>query len=467
MTQNERISIMRIVSDLIKADAIIDAREIEWLTELREKYNIKRDDEIIASRLTLAQAIETLKEMDPSVLKDTLGDFIGTAMSDAYCAREEALLILALQRTLGDNRQTDAQVYSIEVKDGIDMEDAQVLYVESNFDDVANKDIQQLYRELSTEFKLAGFDFVYLPQMSTHYREVTSEDLNSIIAFLFPAASEASITRAIERIYNLSTSNFCKDYLVSKMELQHLEDTNASLLIKIGNDRVNGCKYANFLHIELEDDILQCVRDLVDDFSRLYKTRVLNYLEETEGRFVYTGFYRRVIDLLMLRRGIRSRVVADAVKCEIRLPDADTCLMGLHRREKALYTLFLMESASGGINFTPPPEGHTRLQERFDKRMDAVQRKYELIYHAFGGDAKSAPNLRESRTRLPMLALIKRRIREIEGLLHNPDDYLVQRNMYGNYCVKIGADLCLCYDVKTNDFCEFKNSETWSRIQAL
>ena len=44
---------MRIVSDLIKADAIIDTREIKFLMSSKEKYGIKRDDERYVSNMTL------------------------------------------------------------------------------------------------------------------------------------------------------------------------------------------------------------------------------------------------------------------------------------------------------------------------------------------------------------------------------------------------------------------------------
>lgn len=42
MKQAERASIMRIVSDLIEADGIIDTRELLFLDSLREKYGIKK-----------------------------------------------------------------------------------------------------------------------------------------------------------------------------------------------------------------------------------------------------------------------------------------------------------------------------------------------------------------------------------------------------------------------------------------
>ena len=52
MKQTERASIFRIVSDLIKADAIIDTREMEKLDSIREKYAIKKEDEILGSSYT-------------------------------------------------------------------------------------------------------------------------------------------------------------------------------------------------------------------------------------------------------------------------------------------------------------------------------------------------------------------------------------------------------------------------------
>ena len=54
MKQIERASIVRIVSDLIKADGIIDTREIDFLDVLREKYAITKEDEFFAESCTFA-----------------------------------------------------------------------------------------------------------------------------------------------------------------------------------------------------------------------------------------------------------------------------------------------------------------------------------------------------------------------------------------------------------------------------
>ena len=49
MRQSERASIMRIVTDLIEADGILDTREIRFLETLRSKYGIKKEDEVRAA----------------------------------------------------------------------------------------------------------------------------------------------------------------------------------------------------------------------------------------------------------------------------------------------------------------------------------------------------------------------------------------------------------------------------------
>ena len=86
MKQTERASIIRIVSDMVKADAIIDMQEIEFLNGIRQKYNIRREDEVLAETLTLADAFQMLKDTPESLRQDIWGDFRGMAVSDNACS---------------------------------------------------------------------------------------------------------------------------------------------------------------------------------------------------------------------------------------------------------------------------------------------------------------------------------------------------------------------------------------------
>ena len=224
----------------------------------------------------------------------------------------------------------------------------------------------------------------------------------------------------IRQLTSLNTSDFCKEGIVGKMNLKDLNESLPSMLLCINDSLVEGKIYSNFLSITLEKDALNIARDFTDLFMKLYKPRVLNPSFEGKERFVYRGYYKQVFDIFTDRKGVRSSVVIDLLHGEILLPEAEIKLSKLHRREKALYALFLLESGSGGINFSKPE--NVKALKRFDHRMQLIQLKYEMIYEGFGGDKSRAPKIYLSENRLPMLSLIKQQIRQIGELLSNADD---------------------------------------------
>lgn len=114
MKQIERASIVRIVSDLIKADGIIDTREIEFLDVLREKYAITKEDEAFAESCTFAKALETISYFNEETKHLLMNDFNQVAMSDNYCAKEEALLLTSLRLLLTLKAINDISVFSVD-----------------------------------------------------------------------------------------------------------------------------------------------------------------------------------------------------------------------------------------------------------------------------------------------------------------------------------------------------------------
>lgn len=464
MRQTDRASIFRIVSDLIKADAIIDVREMEDLDSICKWYAIKREDEVLGSSYTLAKAINTLLDSPKSLRNELTATFNEMAMSDNFCAREEALLLVALRLMMSLNTGAECKIASIDASE-LRIEPSQILYVESEFDIDVNWEINEKFREITTEMRLAGFDLVYLPKIAEHYRSLSDADFLRVAGFLYPAVSQERLEIITRQLRMLSTSEFCKDQLVGKLGVKEFSMCAPSLMIKIGNSLVNDKEVANFLLVELGKDVVGSIRSILDLFSEYYHTLSLNYLKEEKGRFIYTGFYKQIFDLHVLRKGIKSTVVIDTCRETIRFPEADAKMNKLHRREKALYTLFLLESASGGINFSKPTT--PRGLAKYEKRMEAVQEKYKIIYRMFGGEPEKAPNLSVPETRLPMIALIKRQLKTLGDVLFHVDDYMVQRNVFGNYCVNIPASLCCCCEANENDIYKLSDSGKWQRIAAL
>lgn len=136
MKQIERASIMRIVSDMIKADAIIDVLEIDFLNDIRIKYGIKREDEVLADSLSMADTFQTLKLAQDSIKQDLWGDFRGMALSNNACSREEAIHLLAIIACLSDKLSENSQVFSVELPDNITTDNSQVLYIVLNMSNI-------------------------------------------------------------------------------------------------------------------------------------------------------------------------------------------------------------------------------------------------------------------------------------------------------------------------------------------
>lgn len=93
--------------------------------------------------------------------------------------------------------------------------------------------------------------------------------------------------------------------------------------------------------------------------------------------------------------------------------------------------------------------------------------KYQLIYRMFGGDSEKAPNIEIPEIRLPMISLLKKQLSQLKDILYHVDDYMIQRNIYGNYSVNIPASLCCCCGVERTDIKLLSESEDWIRIAAI
>lgn len=462
MNKNERSCIMRIMSDMIKADGIIDSREMDSLSSMMAKYNVKSDDKTDSESITLSDAVRTLKSKSSSLSHDMLGDVTNLAMSDKFCAREEALLLIALTYSFSDDTQAD--IISITSPE-VFLPNGQILYVESSFNEDVNSTISSHYVEIAAESRLAGFDFVYIPQIIKHYQQLNDSQLCQMISFLYPQASKERLTLAIQQLKGFTTALFCKNLLSSKLKINEIDDTPPAIMVKIGSSICNHQLYFNYLLLEISDNVMETIMNFLRTFNTFYQTRVLDYLQEQKGRFIFRGFYRQLLELIMLQKGVRSNVLIDTDKGEIYFPEADVKIEKLHRREKALYALFLVESPSGGINFAKPETA--RQFGRYERRMEAIQAKYNLIYEKFGGERNKAPRLDVAETRLPMISLIKRQISKLGDVLYHVDDYIIQRNLYGNYGVRISAGQCFCKDFGSKEAKPIEESESWQKILAL
>jgi len=100
MTKEQRTAMARIISDMIKADNIIEESEIKDMKRLMSEYAITHQEMSAARRIRFTDAVNTLKELQEKDRQVFFDHIYKIALSDNACVPREALLLLALQYCL-------------------------------------------------------------------------------------------------------------------------------------------------------------------------------------------------------------------------------------------------------------------------------------------------------------------------------------------------------------------------------
>jgi uncharacterized tellurite resistance protein B-like protein len=417
MKETLRPALVRWLTDLMKADKIIATGEIEYLEQMCQEFSISQFDIEKALGLSLAESCNMLsKHLNPKERNKIIKKLKALSLSDGACAREEALLLMALSYCLGEETREHSQMVSFKSAH-IDFVDSQVLFIEPNADITINGYIRDNIKPLINEFRIGGFDFIYIPRIAEHYKHTNRTLLCKIIKYLAPTLSDNETHNVLEVISNMTTRYFKNEILKAKLNIS-LPVKKPSLLIKIGNSYVNGEMMSDFLVLEAEEDIVSQVSKMIEtfiEFQRCPTITIKNYTD-AGGDFVYTGFYKTIFDLVTYRKGARCSLVINPDKRKGRLEilsDIPSYLeMGLG--ETAFYVFLIMESLSRRKGVTFRNQGAKSLRE--------IQTRYEKIYGSFVGSRDDAPNITDSNTRNRMLSKIREAI--------SKNDFLTEKQVY-------------------------------------
>lgn len=443
MKAEHRAAIARILFDLIKADKVIDANEMRLLSELKQRFSITRADESVAFSVTLSEAVGSLSALPSGQRRDLLLTFEQMTLTDGYCAREEALLLTSLRLCLGDS-ESQADIISVPIND-VWFDERQVLYIEARHDLAINSDIRRNLRTIDRELSYGGLDFIYLPEIFDSYASTPRPLLIDVAQMLFPSIDPDSLNSLIDRVGSYSTERFCIEQLHHKLGFRPLLDTPPALMMRINQSRVGEDIITNFLRVEISTPVIESVRRLIDtllSFCSAEKVIVTPH-PERPGTFLYHGFYRQIFEVLLLRRAVTCHLMVDFGRSTLTFPEIDSQL-SLHRKERALYTLFIFYLTEGGISFVAPQS--INQLERFNRRMDTLRSRYALIYEAFGGSRQSAPDITKPEIRNPMLTGIKKAIKPLADKIYSPESFAVSRNSAGIYTLSAPSDSFLVRD---------------------
>lgn len=479
MVSKSRSALVRILVDLVKADGVIDEREMDRYKVLKTKFGITDADESIAASMTLSEAVAELVDGTGSCINRTELEsvFRGMVQSDGYCPRDEALLMAGINYALDlDETGVQADVISVQLPCGMLRGDTpQIIYVEAAYNHSVNAMIEKSMREISIELRLGGFDFVYIPEIIRHYESVSAELLNNVIRFLSPGMSAEYASKITDRLRHFTTATFCTEQLHHKLGFAELDTTPPALLVPIGQSTVGGEVYSNFLRICIpgsltaEPAVTDTVRNFIDTVMRMYVSDrcLINPKVDSDGRFLYHGFYRQLFDILLLQRPVRCELCIDTIRGVLSFPEVSLTIDRLHRKERALFTLFVYESLTeDGISFNPPT--NSKSLDKYKARMALLSRRYAYIYEIFGGDPDKVPDISRQDIRLPMIAGIKRAICALKPKVFDAERFIVTRNKTtGIYAISATADMFVCVEGRSVEPVPVIGSRLFENLAAI
>lgn len=425
-------SIFRILIDLVKADSVIEATEIEDIKRLKNKYRVGDCDLKLVANLTLADAVKDLQENGFNRRKEFLDDIINLTVVDGFCVKREALFLMALHYCLSKGTKERSEVISINAHD-IAISEDQVLYVESadkgEGANVKNMDIEEDFRKLNTEFKVSGLNFFYIPKIAEHYRNTEENTFKDICSFLAPDFSKAEIDGMYSYITNVTTKKFCNEQLFGKLGMSSIYNTKASFLVHIGTSFVNHKLYNNFLKVEFEQNrrYSEQLLEFLDSYTKYlsYDVVVIPKADDVRGHFLYSGFYKYVFDLYLRKDQRKSSICIDLIKQDITFPEiGDDFKLKVTRREKAIYAMLLLERENEAIDFLSDDEN------------SIVFRKFKFLYRQFGGDEDKVPDITKKENLKPILSHIKKFFSTSMSLLKDHTHYMIKKSDNNSYILR-------------------------------
>lgn len=384
--REEKIAFARIITDLIEADFVVEADEMLFFEKVISKDGFSISEVMLAEakRMDFAKALFVLQTLDVDCRRLIVDTLKQLSMSDGVCVPFEAILIFAVEQAL----MNGAMVHSIQT--GINIENLKVIYIENENTEIG----QQIELKLSSivnEFKLVGFDFVYIPRLIRDFGRMERDYLKKVVKYMIPSIEEERVSLICENLCSLTTARFCRDILYKKLGM-NLIDCNPSLLIKINDsdvvdkydsDAVERVRYSNFLQLELKCDAIDEIHSFVETYHSMISCSITIESKPKTPKFIYTGFHRSLFDLIAFGRELQEyRLVFEILSHKAIVyfesigENKERILVRLNPQEIALYYMIVQKSLVGN--------GLDWREHIPDEAKKIILNEYNALYRKIG-----------------------------------------------------------------------------------
>lgn len=383
----QKIALARVLFELIEADFIIEQTEMFFFEFAisNEHLNISESMLVQAKCMKLDKAIAILKELEARQKADIVDFLKRLALSDGTCVPLEAIQIFAIEQAL----EHDAFIYTVPVNN-MGIENMKTIYIENHTTSISDT-IEKNSREICNELALAGFDFVYIPYVVEDYKRMDIDYLRKVVHYIIPSFSKEKIDSVCHNLQSLTTARFCRDLLYKKINLPLL-DVPPSLLIKISEsalieqydaDDAERTNYANFLRIELKEDLIAQIHDIVDSYQKMINCSITITHKSQTKKFIYSGFHRSLFDLIAFGKEQKEyNLIFNLTSWPAQVyfepidGSSERIPLKLNPQETTLFVMIVKTSFDGnGLDWRDNPPKSIK---------DAVLSEYNRIYRRIG-----------------------------------------------------------------------------------
>lgn len=439
-----RKSVYRIFSDLVKQDNLITVDEIEYLDKVCRAYGISDADKVGGHMMTLANAVSTLQGEDMAVKTDMMRKMEECAMKDNECCRNEALLLTAFKYCCLTGRERRSYVCSFPAANTA-INESQLIYLENEEDSDWVTSLMsdgEQYSDICAICRLGGFDFIYIPKVAEHFRDFKDKEIvKEIISLVSPTLRKSEINAVIQVICGMSTTYFYRQVLRDKLQLPIWID-RPIWMFKIGNSIVGGLDYANFLCVEVADSVKAQLRTLMNEITSRQNSYhfVINKLGIKEKCFEYEGFYRALLDMMVIKKVAAPDLIIHTVGNELKTADGKKVVLSgtdsdgnrfpiiMERREAAFYVLLLCACAKGGRGIEMA-FAHNGKDGQILKNHAVRKPQYEAVYGELSNWA-SIPDITSAKILRPVRSYIAKSIKQTPELSPQALYLPIERNGY-------------------------------------
>ncbi len=369
-----KTALAKVLSDLVQCDGIVNQGEIDFLHRAYSVFRITTTSRKKATRLSLADAVRTLKTLGDEEKTAILRVLQMLSVSDDDLAQSESQFITALLLSIGLRLPETVGIKSEFVSIpslSFDTRNA-VLYVEPTYDKAVNARIEHDYETISQVMASMGREFIYLPRVVSDLNS-KKDTFRNTLGYLEPSLSTEQLDHIDRNLPQLSSVFFSKEIFLNHLNANGLSIEKPAYLLKINTPMMG--RGHDFLIIEIDNDPLDTIRrtawlktnilNIDPPMSSPREKRLMekfNTIESSTSRdeLHYTGLHKIIIDTVLKHNVSQhpSRLYINH-RGDLFLTDRNNTEVKMPALCKALYIFFLIHE--DGMSLTHLNDHKTEL----------------------------------------------------------------------------------------------------------